>query len=176
MVSVVDTVRFPIAEAVELIGDDAGAGFEVAQELWLELSHDGGVEVHEDDGGGAEVGFEEILLDEFDAAGEAGLLGGGAGLEYAVAFDFDADAARAEVFGGVDEHAAVAGAEVVDGIARGDARHAEEGVHDFVRRGDPRDIALTFFVLGKGRRDDERQEGATMHALIIAERALLNGR
>ena len=117
----------PIAH-IEAVRDDPRAGLQLLQQLRLEALVDVGKQVERDDGGVRDVRFEQVVLLELDLVFDVGAFGVGARLLNPLGIDIHADALRAVVFRGRDDDAAIAAAEIVDGVARFDAGEFQHAV------------------------------------------------
>ena len=105
--------RGPVTHA-EVVRDHTGARLQIAKELGSQPKVHLGQQKECDDGGLADFGLEQILLEELHLFGDTGLDGILARLPDSRRVDVDADAADAEPLGGGDDDAAVAGAETTD--------------------------------------------------------------
>ncbi|MDT4859688.1 hypothetical protein FQZ97_942100 [compost metagenome] len=113
-------VGFPVAH-VEGVGDDAGAGSQLAEQAGAQLFVDRLQQIQAHHGGRADIDAEQVLLDEVDEAfdpGPTGLLHG-VGDPHRV--DVHPDAACVAVPGGGDHDPSVARPEVVEQVPGADA-------------------------------------------------------
>ena len=115
--------------------DDTGPGPQLALQLRHQLLIEPCEQEQRDDGRLADVGLEQVLLNEPDAIADAGLRQVVVRFPDANGIDLDADSARAVLCGGANRDAAVARPQVVDDVGRRDARQLEHRLHDTVGRG-----------------------------------------
>src|SRR5262249_53411134 len=108
-------LRLPVAH-VERVRDDARARLELLEQLRLQLLIERRKQIQRDDSGLADVGREEILVEEFDFVGDAGGTSTGVGLSHAVGIDIDTNPARTVYLRCGDRNAAITRAEVVDDV------------------------------------------------------------
>ena len=99
-----------------------------------------GEEVEGDDRGGGEVDVEQAGLEEPDAVADVGAAKVVVAFLDAQRVDVDADAAGAEVFGGGDDDAAVAAAEVIDHVVGADPCESEDRGDDGIGGRHVRDV------------------------------------
>ena len=109
-------MRLPVAH-VERVRDDARARLQLLLQLRNQLQIERRQQVQRDHGRLADVGREQILIEEFHLVADAAALQVLGRFLDALRIDVDADAARAVRLGAGDRNAAVARAEVVDDVA-----------------------------------------------------------
>ena len=130
------------------MGDDARAGFQLAQEFGPELFHEIRQDVERYDGGLANVGLEHILLDEFSAIADRFVARVAGGELDQLGIDVDAETVGVKLLRRGDDHPAVAGAEIDDKVFGGDPGHLQHLVDNDLRC---RHIGQFFKLLGLGR-------------------------
>ena len=137
--------------------DDARAGtkrLQLRNQLLIQPRH----QEERDDGRVAEIGFEQILIHEPDAARDAGSLRVVAGLGHEPRLELDADRARAVALRRPDRNPSVAGAEVVDDVGGGHVRELEHRVDDALRARDVLHVRRSQSLLRSQRRSQRRDE------------------
>ena len=110
------------------MGDDAGAGLQLAEQARAQLHIDGLKQIEADHGGLADIDAEQIFLAEVDHVFDPGPAGELHGVGDPQGVDVDADAARVAIAGGGDDDASVAAAEIIQTIAGADACQAQHGL------------------------------------------------
>ena len=132
-------VGLPVAH-VEIVGDDTYARRQLAQELGAQPQIHIVAQVERHHGGARQVGDEQVLPEERDARAHPGRQRRVTTDVDQLGIDLDADAARAEVAGGGDDHAAVTAAEVEDHVLGGDGGDLEHLEAHGLRCGDEEDV------------------------------------
>src|SRR5688572_19488610 len=113
--------------------DQAGARFELLQQIWFELQIDVGQKIHGHHRRGSKIDGENVLLADLRQVLHAGFANIFARLFHEIAVDLEADGASA-FLGRGDDDPAVARAHVVDHIALFYTRQLDHLVDDFLRR------------------------------------------
>ncbi len=111
---------------------DAGAGFEIEQP-GPQSPVDPRQQVHGNDRCLADIGFEQILGEKFDAVPDAGVTRVFFAFRGQLFIEVNAEAARAVLFRRGDRDAPIAGAEIDHKVLRADFRHAQHFVHHNLR-------------------------------------------
>ena len=156
-------VRRPVAH-VEVVGDDAGARRQLAEQLGTQLEVHVVAQIERHDRGAGQVGREEILPEKGRALGDPGGARGVAAGPDQAGIDLDADAAGPEVAGGGDHDPSVAAAQIEDDVPRSHRGHPEHLEADGLRRADEEDVGARKALAqpgAAGQRDQrDRDAGA----------------
>src|SRR5581483_9948018 len=155
----------------ERVRDDARAGPHL-QDRGAQLDVERRQQVHGDDRRLAEVGGEDVAVDDRRLARDAGLLRVALRVLRHLGVVLDAVGARAELLRRRDRDLAVAGAEIVDDVVRLDLRHRQHAVDDLAGLADLRVVILGLLRRGGGQyqRTGERERhpdrGCGVHAVL----------
>lgn len=154
-------IRLPFAH-VETVGCDPRARLEFPKQPRAEFEIDVAPHVDRHHGGLPEIGREDVRHDESDAVLHAGLLRCPEAVIDQIGVDLDAYGAAARLPGGLDDDAAVAGAEIVEDVVLSHAGLRKDLRDDIVggryEGGVELDVALGFRVGMGDRYGDEAQE------------------
>jgi hypothetical protein len=123
---------------------------EIAQELGAQFPVQVGEQIEGDDGGLANIGLEQVLLEKFHAVDHTSSPGVGAALLNTLGVDVDPHTTGFIALGSGDDHASIPTAEIVDDISRLHRQELQHLPYDVVRRRHILDIGFLGLRLGAG--------------------------
>ena len=163
------------------LSDDARARLELRPQLRPQLEIQGRQQVKRNDARVPKIKFEQIPLDDANSLTDARTLDVRLRFLDPLRVDVDADAAGAEPPRGRNDHSAVTAAEIVEHVARTDARGVEHHVNNFLRRRDVDDIGPALGPRGAGNRrrgnpGNRGEKRTALHEHSPGDRPRINAR